>query len=290
MKKKSFLALAGVIILGLVFVAAGCGGVADDDSGKVTINIGDTPYVHSMVSTYILENIAEELGYNTEMVEADIGFMYQGLAQGDVDIYSDVWFPTLHKPYLEKYEGKFEIAGTLYEKADLGWTVPAYVDIDSIEELKGRADEFDSRIVGYEPSSGLMLASEEAIEAYGLEEYELIEGSVPTMMAEVDKVIKNKGNIIFLGYRPHSMWIKYDIKILKDPKGVFEIDDVRTAVSLDLKEKAPDLYQFIQNFSMPIVEVEKMILRVEEEKRDVEVLAKEWIEENRTLVDEMLEK
>lgn len=285
--KKKFLLILTVVVVALALFAAGCSG---GETNK-TIAIGKVPYPHEWVPAHIIQHVAEELGYDTEMVDGDIGFMFLGLSQGDIDIYPDVWLPTLHKTYVDKYEDKIELTGKIYENAAMGWAVPSYMDINSISELKGRGDEFNHRIVGIEPSAGIMLTSEETLKAYGLDgEYEILESSTPAMLGEVEQAIANKQPIVFLAWRPHTMFTKYDIKLLEDPKEIWVFDDGITGVSKELKDKAPDLYKFTQNFKISLDEIEAILAEMDEGDKDIDQLTKEWIEQNRDKVDQMLGK
>src|SRR5699024_7334179 len=124
---------------------------------------------------------------------------------------------------------------------------------------------------------------------YGLD-YELLSGTVPTMLTEVKKATINDEAIVFLGYRPHAMFQMFDIKMLDDPKGVFDLDDVVTGISKGLKEKAPDMYQFLEMFKIGIDDIEEALMKMEEEGADPDQLAKEWIDENRADFDQWLGK
>lgn len=46
------------------------------------------------------------------------------------------WLPLTHKTYAEKFDGKYEDIGTSMTGVKIGLTVPKYMDIDSIEDLK----------------------------------------------------------------------------------------------------------------------------------------------------------
>lgn len=282
-----------VVILGLAFLVTGCTQTVNDSKGsadeKIKITIGKVPYPDMWPATYITQQIAEELGYETEIIEADMGLMYQGLAQGDIKVFPDVCLPNLHQTYADKYEGQFEIVGKIYEKAPSGFSVPAYMDVDSIADLKGRADDFGARVVGIEPSSGIMMQSEEAMEAYGLDGYELLEGSTPAMLADVKRKTATKEPIIFLSWRPHPMWINYDMKILEDPKDIFKTYDCLFGVNNNLKEDAPDLYNFLKAFGLSYDDIENMLIKIDEGSDSVQI-AKDWIEQNRAEVDTMLGK
>nr|WP_280951879.1 glycine betaine ABC transporter substrate-binding protein [Alteribacter populi] len=233
-----------------------------------------------------MENIAEELGYPTETTEGDVGVMFLGLSRGDVDIYPDMWLPTLHASYLAEHEDDIDIVGTIYEEAPVGWAVPDYMDIDSTEELKGNEDLFDGELIGIEAGAGMMPTSEETLEEYDLD-LNLISGSTEAMLAAIMRATGNEEPIVFLAWRPHTMFQLFDIKMLEDPKGIWEYDNVKTGVNKDFAEKAPELYSFLEQFEMSIDEVEDFMLRMEDEELDA--VAEEWIEENRSQIDEWLE-
>lgn len=291
MRKYLFAFLSIVALIALV----GCGNAGDPDpdstaengSDKPTITLGKAPYEHISFINGVIKHVAEQQGYSIDITEGDVGVMYLGVSQGEIDVYADAWDPTLHGPYIEKYKNDMEIIGMLYEQAPLGWAVPSYVDIESIEDLKGREDEFKGRIVGIEPSAGMMLTSEEIIEGYELD-YELLNGSTIGMLTELQRAINNEEPMVFLAWRPHTMFQQFDIKLLEDPKGFWQYDDIKVAVANGFKEKAPDLYRFLENLKIDIEDIEAGMLRFEEGE-DPEQVTKEWVEEHRAEIDQWLE-
>lgn len=287
-------------ILALMFITAlaviGCnnennqeneGGISNE---KTEITIGKVPYPDMWPAAHIIGNIATELGYAVDYVEADMGLMYQGLSQGQITIFPDVCLPVVHQPYIDKYEGDFDIIGKYYTEAPSGFTVPSYMDIEHLDQLKDYVEEFGGNIVGIEPSAGMMLQAEQTIEEYGLDDYTLLEGSTPAMLAEVKKATANEEPILFLSWRPHPMWIDFEIKILKDSKDIWQTYDVMTGVNKNLKELAPEIYKFIEEFNVTLDDIEQLLVKIEVDGVDPDVVAKEWIEENRDFVDSVLEK
>lgn len=283
-----------LVLMVALIVFSGCAKEAENENQnqeEKVINIGKVPYPHEWISVHIIKNVAEQMGYQVDLIEGEVGFMFLGLAQGDIDIYPDIWMPTLHKTYMDKYKDKIELINVLTQRIELGWAIPEYVNINSIADLKGKGGEFDNRIVGIEPSSGLMLNSEEIMKVYNLEdEYTLMEGSTPAMLAAVEKATANKEPIAFLAWRPHTMFTQYDIKLLEDPKGVLVFDDINIGVNNGLKDKAPDLYNFLQRFSLSVAEFETILIEMEESDKNIEVLVEEWMKENRDRVDKMMGK
>jgi len=290
MKTKiiGFIVCMMVLTMTTMTALTGCAKDSDDaGQGKPTITLGKVPFEQEWIPLYIIKNVAEEQGYKTNIKEGDVGVIFLGISRGEIDIYPDVWLPTLHSGYMEQYKDKIGLTGTLYEKAPNGWAVPTYVDIDSIEDLKGKSDSFDGRVIGVEPGAGMMAVSEQTIEAYDLD-YTLVEGSTTAMLATVKKAVQNEEPIVFLAWRPHTMFQDFDIKMLEDPKNIWAFDDVRNGTSVGLKDKAPDIYKFLTNFKISIDEVEDLMVQVAEGE-EIEKLTEDWVNNNRDKIDQWLE-
>ncbi len=276
--------LLAVMALGLVTVA-GCSGSADSD-GKV-IKLGHAPYDYEVPYIEITKQIAAEQGYQVEVMEGDIGFMFMSLVQGDIDAWPGVWLPSIHETYQDKYGDKYELGSAIFSDAPVGWVVPNYVEADSIADLQGNEEMFGNKLVGFEPGSGMMLVSEKVIDGYDLN-MEILSGTMASMMAEVDYAIKQQQPIVFLGWRPHTMMVKYDVKVLEDPKGLWEKDAELWGIRHGLKEDAPDMYNFFKNFKMSLDDTEEFLYAYQEEGKDIEELAKAWIQEHRAEIDSWL--
>lgn len=90
----------------------------------------------TVASTNVMAKVLEDQGYKVKMSQVEAGPMWTAVADGSADALLAGWLPVTHKTYAEKYEGKFEDVGTSMEGVKIGLTVPKYMDIDSIEDLK----------------------------------------------------------------------------------------------------------------------------------------------------------
>ncbi|WIV20135.1 glycine betaine ABC transporter substrate-binding protein [Paenibacillus polygoni] len=93
----------------------------------------DSEIASTNLAEYVLEN---ELGYNVTSLQVEMGPMWTGVAAGDVDATLAAWMPVTSAAYYDRYIDKVEDVGVNMEGARTGLTVPAYMDIDSIEDLK----------------------------------------------------------------------------------------------------------------------------------------------------------
>ncbi|MFP4697359.1 MAG: glycine betaine ABC transporter substrate-binding protein [Eubacteriales bacterium] len=287
-----------LIIFAMVFpFVVGCANSTDEgtednnnsnieDNKDVTITFGVTPWTTTIPPTKIAKLILEDMGYTIKEISADAGGVYAGLSTGDIDVFMDAWLPDMHRNYLEQFGDNIDDVSVSYPDGELGWVIPTYVeDVNSLEDIKGNEGMFENNIYGIEEGAGMTATSREMIEAYDLD-LEYVASSEGGMLAQASKIIQNEKPVIFLGWRPHPMFVNYDLKVLEDPQEFFKTSEVHILTNNGLKEKAPEAYEFLSNWSIDVGEIEKMI--VENDERDSEEVAREWIDENQDLVDAML--
>lgn len=234
-----------MVLVASFILVAGCTGNGGEE--EKVLRIGQAPYDYEVPFVEITKQIAEEKGYTVEVVKGDVGFMFLSLTEGDIDIWPGVWLPSIHETYQEKYGDQYELGSEIFEDAPVGWLVPNYIEADSIADLVGNEDMVGGKLTGFEPGSGMMLLSEDVIEGYDLD-IEIVPGTLAAMMSELDYAISQEEPILALGWRPHVMMRKYDVKILEDPKGFWELDSMIVGMRSGLEEDAPDIYNYSKSF------------------------------------------
>lgn len=267
--KKILLAL-----ICLMFVAA----PALAAKGKVRI-----AYVEwdcALASTMTAKAALEEMGYEVETLPVAAAAMWQALGSGDVDAMVTAWLPVTHADYYDKVKDSVEKVSVVSGGAKLGWAVPSYVTINSIEELGANADKFDGKIIGIDPGAGLMKLSEQAMADYALNKLELMEGSGATMTAALDNAIKNNEWVVVTAWSPHWMFGKWDLKYLEDPKGVLGGEEkIEAIVRKGLKEDMPEVHAFFSNFKWDSPAQLQMVMAWNQEGGSPEENAKRFLKE-----------
>ena len=297
-KKRIF--IFGLIGAMLSLLLVACGETNDEnerttkDEGvieeKTELSIGLDPYDYSTVPAYLSQIILEQEGFEVKIEEAEIGILYQALSNQKIDAFIDVWSPNLHKDYLEKYGETFEIAGTLYSDMPFGMAVPKYLeDINTIQDVADHPELFDHKVYAIEPGSGMAMTTEEMVETYEMDDFKVQNSSVAAMLSQVESMIKKEEAIVFNAWRPHPMFVRFDIKFLEDPLNTWKNDDVQIAVTPNLKEESPTAYKLFSNMELTLDMVEEWIMQLDEGK-SLRELAEEWVEENQETVDKWLEK
>lgn len=254
------------------------------------IELGYVLWDSEIASTHVVAAVIEDrLGHEVSLTAVDAGPMWMGVARGDFDAIVAAWLPVTHKAYLEQTQDDIINLGPNLEGARLGWVVPDYVTVNSIEELNQFAEEFGGEITGIDPGAGLMAASERVMEDYELDNFRLVSGSDAAMTAALRRAIDRDEWIVVTGWTPHWKFAAFDLKYLDDPKKTLgEEEHITTIVHPDLQTKAPDVYEFLDNFYWTPEEMAEVMMLIEEGMEPYDA-ARQWISENQDKVDQWLE-
>ncbi|MFG2787709.1 ABC transporter permease/substrate binding protein [Streptomyces sp. NPDC048419] len=296
------IAVVGVVVLALVAGGMGMfggnsGGSADVADGKNVgqgkkISIGYIPWDEGVASTFLWKEILEQRGYQVDVKQFDAGPLYTSLAQGNVDFETDSWLPTTHAQYWKKYGSELDDLGSWYGQTSLELTVPAYMkDVNSLEDLKGKASTFGGKITGIESSAGEMaLLKSKVLKAYGLDkEYKVVDSSTPAMLAELKRAYSKQEPIVTTLWSPHWAYNDYKLKKLKDPKGAWgKGDGVHTLSRKGFANDNPVVGKWLKNFRMTekqLTSLEAEINKVGKGKQQDAVRA--WLKKNPGVVDKL---
>lgn len=261
----------------------------DGENSKDVITFGQTGWSSTQVPTEIAKQILEEAGYEVEISLLDQPVIFEGLKTKDVDFFMDAWLPYTEEALWEEYGDDLVKVAKSYSDAPLGWAVPTYVEEDSIEDIKKNAEKFDGKVYTIGAGAGIVTISEEVMEDYGLDMFELVPSSEGAMLGELYASVTKEEPVIVTGWRPHSMFTQYDLKFLEEPNENFKFDDIYVISYKDIEEEHPEAYEILSKWSIEVDELEEMMYENEMNDIPFEDLATEWIEENREKVDGMLE-
>ena len=100
------------------------------------VKIISTPWDSEFASSSVIKTVLEQLGYEPEVTPVDPAIMFQSIATGEGDVTVAPWLPTTHKAFYDKHKDDIVDLGENLEGTQNGFVVPAYVEIDSIEDLK----------------------------------------------------------------------------------------------------------------------------------------------------------
>jgi glycine betaine/proline transport system substrate-binding protein len=291
---KRLLALMSALVVA-VLVLVGCGGGGASSSSGGTLTLGElTGWPEDAAVDGVTKVILEEdLGYDEVKIELlDVGLLFEGVAGGDLDAFQDVWLPN-HKKLLAEVENDVEHLDPWYTgRTTFGLAVPDYMsDVKSIADLNQSGAK---EIIGIEPGAVIS----EQVPKHVIPEYNLkLEykpSSTAAMLAEVERLYKDKEPFVFPPWCPSTHCNAYDYHYLKDPKNALgNLDygpqsDTSASISSIVNENLPDdepvAYAFMSNLRLnedELVSLEKEITAADD---DAVKGAKAWLKENKDVV------
>lgn len=272
---------------------------AQDVSDELRLVVPPWPGV--TVKSEILAQLIAPLGYIAIQQELSSTVGYNTLQNDSSDAFLAGWLPAQQESYdAAMAAGAIVDLGNNIDGARMGFAVPGYVakeGVTNAEQLANAdiAERFDHRIYSIESGSTVNDMLESAIEAntYGLGDWEGKPSSTPGMLSEVAAAVDEGRWIIFYGWTPHWMVPEYNVQILDDPAGVYGKNngrsDVKTIFAKRYAEANPNLTRLLDQFRFSADEQSEFISTFSLEERDLEVVAREWLEDNPERVYSFLE-
>ena len=204
------------IALSTLLVAAPA--LAQDNPGEgKTINMAQATWDTGWFHAEIYKQLLGELGYSVQgPTTHDNPPFYQAVAQGDVDLWVNGWFP-LHDTYRPAFEGQAEIVGAVAKGGALeGYLVDkASVEkfgIKSLEDFKrpevqeafDRNGDGKADLVACPPGWGCEINIEHHLDAYELREHiNPIKASYSASMADALAAYQAGEPILFYTWTPN---------------------------------------------------------------------------------------
>ncbi|MEY8371008.1 glycine betaine ABC transporter substrate-binding protein [Aerococcaceae bacterium 50-4] len=285
------IALGILMVIGLLFTFGSedsYNTTAGSGKGGKTVNLATVNWESEIASTTVLAQVLEEAGFNVQITTVDPAIMWSSVSEGQADAMVGGWVPVTHEAYEAEYGGNMVDLGPNLEGAVSSLTVPAHMeDVNSIEDL---TDEDGATITAIEPGAGVTNNAQNAVKEYdNLSNWNVLTSSTGAMIAELEQAINNEEEIVVTGWKPHWMFMDYDLKMLEDPNGVFGgQESINSYAREGFEEENPEAYKIIDNFYWEVADMSSVMedLAKGEEPEDA---ADKWIEENRETVDGWLE-
>ena len=273
-------AFLGLFLTVLVSLLIGCGG-GSSGSGK-TLDIADIGWTENTAIAHLTKVLLEEeLGYEEVTINTtDLNSVYDGVAQGDLDAFQDVWLPN-QQDLLSSVEDDVEHLTFSYQgQTEQGIAVPRYMDATTLEQLNESKVDL---ILGIEPGSVVMdRIYEEVIPTYGLTQ-KLVQSSTDGMLYQADIHYNHQEEFALVAWSPHWMNQKFDLRYLEDPKDAFgELNEpatISTIVNENLHENDPEAYAFMDALMLDEEHINDLEITINE-AGDPPEGAKQWAQEN----------
>jgi glycine betaine/proline transport system substrate-binding protein len=293
---SSLCTLTGALRRGLLAAAVVL--VSVGSAAAEPVRFGIQPWPGVTVKTEVAARILEAIGYDAEISEYGSSFIYQGMRTGDVDVSLGAWMPAheeMLRPVVEAGAAK-QLSVNL-EGAVQGLAVPVYTweaGVHSVEDLVANGDAFERTIYAIEPGAGMTRAFRNAVEEdyQGLGDWEVVPSSTAGMLAQVERAVNRGDAIVFHGWKPHWMAVKFDIRFLDDGESSPIADmgsTVYTIVATEWADANPQPVRFLEQMQVSPEVQSQWIYEFSYEEKAVGEVADSWISNNLDLVTTWLE-
>ncbi|MCK5584678.1 ABC transporter substrate-binding protein [Candidatus Bipolaricaulota bacterium] len=302
MTKRIHWVMALVLAVVLVTTAfAGCS-PASSDKGDEVIRFADCGWDTDTFMVYVAAFIVEHgYGYDVVIESTSNIVGLKAIETGDIDVHMEVAPVSLQEPYEALLAtGLGEQIGVGYGPQVQSWFVPTFViegdaergiepmapDLKSVFDLpeywelfKDAEDPDKGRFYGCIPGWQCEKTNNDKIVGYGLDEYyNVFTPGSDTALATSMIAAFEKGEPWF-GYYWSPTWVlaKVDMTMLEEPEWSKELwtEEAKYACAypdenpiivgaVDLKERAPDVHEFMGEFNVPVEVHNTMLLYLQE--------------------------
>jgi glycine betaine/proline transport system substrate-binding protein len=248
---------------------------AADPASCHTVRFSDVGWTDITATTALTARLLEALGYQTVTQILSIPVTYTSIKNRQIDVYLGDWQPSMEqdrKPYLA--DGSVEVVRANLEGAKFTLAVPAYVaaaGVRTFADLERFADRFHHRIFAIEPGNNgnRMIGGMITQDRFGLGRWTMVESSEQGMLSEVDRAIRKSEWIVFLGWSPHPMNLKYQMQYLAGGDDTFGANFGGATIFTDVRQgyraECPNVGALLENLKFtPEIESRMMALILDE--------------------------
>ncbi|HXQ63742.1 MAG TPA: glycine betaine ABC transporter substrate-binding protein, partial [Steroidobacteraceae bacterium] len=244
--------------LALVMLAApGALATAREPPACRVVRLADVGWTDVTATTAVLAGLLRELGYRPEITLLSVPVTFASLKSRDIDVFLGNWMPAQYNdraPFIA--DGSIEIVRANLVGAKYTLAVPAYAyaaGLRDFADIQRFARELRSTIYGIEAGNDGNRHVLEMIQRndYGLGGFRLIESSEQGMLAEVERAFLARQPIVFLGWDPHPMNMRFELRYLSGGDKTFGPNyggaTVHTVTRRGFSEQCPNLGRLLRN-------------------------------------------
>ncbi|MDH4871050.1 choline ABC transporter substrate-binding protein [Pseudomonas sp. BN515] len=287
-----------VAALGLLACALAQGAWAQEPQSCKQVRFAEIGWADIAATTGVAMVLTEGLGYTPRKIMASVPIAFTGVKNKQIDVFLGYWAPSMDaviEPFT-KDNGVKVLATPNLEGAKYTLAVPTYAadaGLKSFQDIAKFKDQLGGKIYGIEPGNDGNLLIDKMIKGdqYGLGQFRMVESSEAGMLVQVQRAVKKKEPVVFLGWAPHPMNTQFDITYLAGGDDVFGPDygaaKVYTVVPPDYEQRCGNVGKLLNNLQFN-VQMESQLMEKILEKEDPVKVATTWLKANPAVLDKWL--
>ena len=270
------------------------------------IKVINNDWTGQLFSTAVMGGVLEEMGYNVEYVSAGALPQHPGIAQGNLHLQTEVWTNNVGDLYPGLVEkGDIVVVGDLGLEPKEGWIYPPYMEekcpglpsyqaLFDCQQAFANASTFPKgRLITYPADWGTR--SRDLVASIDMPFEPIPGGSEGAMMAELKAAYATEEPILMMIWQPHWIFADLDLNWVewnkiegecveekqdKDTACGFQQAEVHKVVWGGFEEKWPAAFKMASNFTLTNEDENWAIFEVDNNGRDVNDVATEWLAKN----------
>ena len=289
MKTKLLNSAAAIMIMAGGFAGAA---KAAEPASCSNIHFAEVSWTDIQATTGTATLILDALGYKTDIKDLDVPIVFQSLANNQLDVFLGNWMPS-QAPMLKSFTDaktidtvRANLEGAKYTLATNEYG--AKLGIKDFSDIAKHQKELGGKIYGIEPGNdGNKLVLDMIKEGkFGLDPkgFKVVESSEQGMLSQVTKLDKAKKPIIFLGWAPHPMNVKYKMSYLSGGDDVFGPNfggaNVYTLTRAGYASQCANVGKFLNNLSFTLPMEDEIMGSIMDKSMQGQAAAKEWLKAN----------
>ncbi len=264
-----------------------------------TVRMSDIGWTDVTATTAVTSVLLEDLGYKTSITVLSVPVTYSAMKNRDIDLFLGNWMPSMEQdraPFLK--DGSVEVVRANLTGAKYTLAVPAYLydaGLKDFSDIARFGDALGHRIVGLEAGNdgNRQVLSLIAKNAKGLGGFSLVESSEQGMLAEVERAVRDKKPIVFLGWEPHPMNTRFQMRYLTGGDDSFGPNfggaTIYTNTRAGYSAECPNVGRLLKNLSFTLADESLLMGAILDQHEEPKAAAKAWLAKNPQTVARWLE-
>lgn len=283
----------------MIAASIGANAQAAEPESCSKVRFADVGWTDITATTALASTLLTALGYEPSSQVLSVPVSYASLKNKDIDVFLGNWMPTMKadiQPYLD--DKTVESLGANLEGAKYTLAVPKYLydkGLKTFADIAKFKEDLNGEVYGIEPGNDGNRLIQSMIDGdkFGLKSFKLVESSEQGMLAQVERAIKRKEGVLFLGWEPHPMNSKFELAYLEGGDEVFGPNlggaTIYTNVRAGYVTECPNVGKLISNLKFTLPMENQIMGAILDEKKEANDAAKEWLKKNPDAIKPWLE-
>lgn len=267
-----------------------------DPQSCATVKMADPGWSDIAATNALASLVLEGMGYKPKIDTLAVPIIFGGLKDGQVDVFLGNWMPA-QQGFYDKFVANGDVVqyAKNLDGTEFTLAVPDYVydaGVKDFADLDKHADQFGKKIYGIGSGAPANLSLAEIIkkDEFGLGDWKLVESSEQAMLAEVNRNVKKKAFVVFLGWTPHPMNVQIKLKYLTGGEKYFgSTGTVHTLTRKGYAQSCPNTAKLLSNLVFTQEMENGIMADVANSKKTSAQAAHAWLKANPAVLEKWLD-